>query len=1018
MKPSAGAAHLGRILLVLFALHPAADRVWALDPDRALYQLHHTAWTAEDGAPSQVSAMVQTTDGCLWIGSARGLYKFDGIAFERFQPTGDQGLPSYNVYALAATPDSGLWISFRPSGLGFLQPGEFRSFTRAEDIPDGPVFELACDLDGRVWAATLSGLELRQDESWSPVGPEWGIPRERIWCLFVDRAGTLWVATGRRLYSLARGTDAFQDEGLHDAGQVREMAETAEGRPWLCGSRLIPAPGSPASGPVSPLDESGCASFVFDRDGGLWASLSSGGLRRVASPRHDGPASRPRPVVETFGEPEGLSGTRALLLEDREGDIWVGTEKGIDRLRHNHLVPVRQPPNYSALLLVARENGDVWVATSRSRAALQVRNRDIHDLGILPRISSHCRDTRGVDWWGSSDGLWRQSGDTLRHHPLPRGMGREWIWELFPSDVPGAVWASIGDHGLRHFHDGTWSDRRPPSGLPDRGPSASFRLGDGRTWLGYTGDRAFLLDGETALEFSGRDGLGIGRIRVIRGRGPHYWFGGELGLSLFQDGRFSTIRTIGGGVLGTVSGIVETDSGDLWLNELEGIVHISAEGVRSVLADTAHAVAFRRFDSANGLPGGGQMNWTNSTAVEAADGRLWFATDDGLAWVHPERLRLNLIPPPITIRAIRTDRRTYAVTEEPRLPPHTDDLWIDFAAISLSAPELIRYRYRLVGDTEEWRDAGPRRTATFARLRPGRYRFEVRAANGDGQWATTPASVAFSIAPAFHQTAWFMAALAVTAALGLWAIHRLRLRAVAARLEQSHRERVAERLRIAHELHDTLLQGVLSASMQLHVIAEESPAQAPTRGRVRGLQDLLDQVIREARIAVEGLRSPDSEDGTGPEKALRRIREEGIHAYRGDFNVTTNGVSKAWDPNARDEAYWILREAVLNAFRHSDSTQVLVETEYHPGGFHARVSDNGRGMEAATLESGRRGHWGLPGMRERSKRLGAALTVRSRIGIGTEVELRIPGSVAFSDRRPRVSWRNLVRRFGGERRHE
>jgi len=203
--------------------------------------------------------MAQTADGYLWIGSARGLYRFDGIAFERFRPADNLDLPSHNVYAMVATADSGLWISFRPSGLGFLKRGVFQSFTRPDEIPDGPVFALASDGGGRMWAATLSGLELREGTSWTRIESQaWGIPRERIWNLLVDRDGTLWAATKDRLYSLARGARAFRMEGTHHVGSVRHMAESPEGSIWLCGSQsLSPAPGRDGALQTSPID-SGC----------------------------------------------------------------------------------------------------------------------------------------------------------------------------------------------------------------------------------------------------------------------------------------------------------------------------------------------------------------------------------------------------------------------------------------------------------------------------------------------------------------------------------------------------------------------------------------------------------------------------------------------------------------------------------------------------------------------------------------------------------------------------------------
>src|SRR5262245_14051469 len=245
--------------------------------------------------------MAQTSDGYLWIGSARGLFRFDGIAFERFRPADGSALPSHNIYALAATRDGGLWISFRPSGVGYVKQGVFESFTRAGEVPDGPIFALATQ-EERVWAATLSGLELRDGGSWIPIGPEWGVPRERVWCLFVNRLGTLWVATKDRLFSLARGQRAFRSEGPHQAGNVRGMAETPDGELWLCGTQSVRPAVAAAGRPSTPVPiESGCAHLLFDRDGGAWAASTRGGFYRMT--RHTGEA-------EAYGERDGLSGTR------------------------------------------------------------------------------------------------------------------------------------------------------------------------------------------------------------------------------------------------------------------------------------------------------------------------------------------------------------------------------------------------------------------------------------------------------------------------------------------------------------------------------------------------------------------------------------------------------------------------------------------------------------------------------------------------------------------------------------
>jgi signal transduction histidine kinase len=502
-----------------------------------------------------------------------------------------------------------------------------------------------------------------------------------------------------------------------------------------------------------------------------------------------------------------------------------------------------------------------------------------------------------------------------------------------------------------------------------------------------------LLDGGQVRSFSRQDGLEIGRIRVIRGRGARLWFGGELGLAFFQDGRFRTIRVAGREPLGTVSGMVETADGALWLNEMNGIVHIPPEEVRRVSADPDYAVSVRTFDFLDGLPGAGQMNYTCSTAIESSDGRLWFATDTGLARIDPARLSRNLVPPPVSIRSVQADGHVYDVWAPVRLPSGTSGLRIEYTALSLSIPERVRFRYQLEGVDDDWRDAGTRRVAFYTNPPPGNYRFRVVASNNDGIWNETGAAVGLSIAPAFYQTTWFL--LLCVASLGAlaWIAYRLRLRQVSRRLDLQFNERLAERTRIAQELHDTLLQGVLSASMQLHVAADQVPPDSAARPHLTRVLELMGIVINEGRNAVRGLRTPVQLDSL--EEALSRVRSEFNNPEGIEFQVVSEGDVRPLNGVIRDEVYRISREALANAFLHSGGTRIEVEVEYTSTTLRVLVRDDGRGIGRVVLEAGREGHWGLQVMRERAERAGAKLRVLSRPGAGTEVEVTVPGTIAF-----------------------
>ena len=354
-------------------------------------------------------------------------------------------------------------------------------------------------------------------------------------------------------------------------------------------------------------------------------------------------------------------------------------------------------------------------------------------------------------------------------------------------------------------------------------------------------------------------------------------------------------------------------------------------------------------------------------------------------------------PPPVRILGVIADHKTYEPKARLRLPPLTRVLEIDYTALSLTIPEEVRFRYRLAGAGGDWQDAGTRREAFFTNLRPGSYRFNVVACNNDGVWNENGATLDFVVLPAFYQTRSFFLLCFAAPAFLVWAAYRWRLRQFAARLDLQFQERLDERTRIAQDLHDTLLQGVLSASMQFHVAVDGIPADAPEKPRLSRALQLLAQVIEEGRNAVRGLRAPAPQSPGADDlgQALSRIPQElGLQEPSG-FCIVVEGPPQPLRPLIHDEVYRISREALVNAFRHSGAAEIEVEIELAARALRVFVRDDGRGIDPEVLRSGREGHWGLSGMRERAERIGAQLRVWSRERAGTEVELSVPREIAF-----------------------
>jgi len=339
----------------------------AFESDRTIAQFAHTAWGPKDGAPSVVKALAQSADGYLWLGSPEGLYRFDGVVFERYQPQSGGPFPAEDVSSLLALSNGDLWIGFRAGGISLLRNGNATNYTARDGVPEGRVFVFAQDREGTIWAATNSGLARLDGNRWKEVGKDWNFPGKSARAIFLDRQGTLWVSTEDTLIFLPSAARRFQLTGIR-VGQVFQIAQAASGKLWMAETtrsvRRIPL-----ADKQQPPDETeiqvGSIGILFDNDGALWITSLGDGLRRSPAPELlKGQIKEFSTAVESFTAKDGLSDdvVRAIL-QDREGNIWVGTNSGLDRFRKTNLVPVVLPFKPLYAVLAAGDAGDVWVAS-------------------------------------------------------------------------------------------------------------------------------------------------------------------------------------------------------------------------------------------------------------------------------------------------------------------------------------------------------------------------------------------------------------------------------------------------------------------------------------------------------------------------------------------------------------------------------------------------------------------------------------------------------------------------------
>jgi signal transduction histidine kinase/ligand-binding sensor domain-containing protein len=978
-----------------------------LDRQRTISQYYHTAWTVKDGSPSQIRALAQTNDGYLWLGTSTGLYRFDGVLFDKYVPPSGSSFPAENIYCLLATPDGGLWIGFWYGGISFLKDGKLINYGQTEGLPPGRIQSLTRDDDGIIWAATAGGLARLEDSRWQRIGTDWNYPGKAAQSVFVDKLGILWVATDETVVFLPKGARSFQLTGEHIL-QVLQFSQSPDGAIWMAEtSRSVRPVQLPRIDPrsIGPEIRVGSVSSLFDRDGALWVTSLGDGLRRVPSADsfRGQIITRFSKDAEIFTEKDGLSADyETAIFEDREGNIWIGTANGLDRFRASNLVPIRFPAGYQDFGLAAGDEGEIWTGSS-NQGANRIRG-DIPSY-VDPKfgISFIFRDEDGAIWMAGTVSIFRWRGSEYSRIKMPTGVKILFVSSMFKDDA-GVLWVYLDQEGLFLFKNGVWARYARQSELPKASPITGSIDSLGRKWFGYARSVLTVIDGDNIRTFSAEDGLAVGDVKAIYDRSGRVWVAGTLGLAVFEAGRFRTIIAEGAESFRGISGMVETADGGLWLNEARGIVHIPAEQLRMALEKPDYAVHFRLFDFLDGLLGTAQQNRPFPTAIEGSDGRLWFSTDKGVVWIDPNKISSNPAPPQVVIRSLNTDEKSYQPSALLELPKETTRLRISFTALSLTIPERIRFRYKLEGIDKEWQDGGSRREADYTNLGSGNYVFRVIACNNDGVWNETGATLEFKIQPAFYQNFWFRF---VCLLLGLFLLggiirlfYRWRLAKATARLKISFEERLAERNRIAQELHDTLLQGFLGVTMRLQAISNLLPAKSvKIKQNLDEVLNQVDGVLEEGRRAIWDIRSSTVTENDLTQ-AFMLVGEELNAAYPTNFNFTIEGESSELHPLVRDEIYRIGREAISNAFRHSRATKIEVEIDYTPEHFKFVASDNGSGIRPEILQQGREGHLGLSGMRQGAERIGAKLNIWSRGGGGTEVELIVPDHIAYKKKSP------------------
>jgi signal transduction histidine kinase/ligand-binding sensor domain-containing protein len=966
---------------------------------------HHTAWASESGLGA-VFNVQQSADGFLWLTTSRGVLRFDGERFDSVEQVTFGAVKDNDILSAFAASSGSIWLTTRSAGMLRWKNGSLNAFSDRRCTPanlNGGMID--GDGEDTLWFASTSGLAHLNGGTCELIGPARGYPGGFPKALMVDRDRTVWAVTlSDTLLFKPRGQSVFRPfhATIHSSGTAVVLRQDAAGAIWIsddCGIRRLVAEDRPRTESCKKATPSS-RDFSFAPDGSLWTVTAEG----VSAFSSTSVASAAPYLIatptESFTTQEGLSsdGVRKIFI-DREGTLWVGTNSGLDSLHRSYLHGLSLPHTQENEIGVAPgDAGSIWIG-SRSMPLTHVfLDGTLKSFPEITQLTCIRRDREGTLWVGSwnSSAIWRSDGGRLVKIPGPIGDNQPVV--ALEVDRRNTPWIYTLNGSTYRMLNGSWINVNQVLGKKTAVLGAMTSDETGNIWFAFS-DKVVKWNGDSFERFSYPHAMLNISPATMSARNQHVWLAGRGGVDLFSRGRFYQMRWKHGDPVGRVSGIKETASGELWINGFSGVTHISASALAAWLRNPMTEAVTENFDTSDGLPGFSGERHPEPSLVQAPDGKIWFATTKGVAWLDPRTLdtQRNRVQPPVVITSITANGHIFPGWKDIILPPPVRDLEVDYTALSLALPKRVLFRYKLEGYDRDWQTAGTRRQVFYTGLAPGRYRMRVTASNNDGLWSDTGASVTLTLKPAFYQTNWFFILCGMITLASGWKLYRFRVKRLAASMQSRFNARLDERARLARDLHDTLLQTIQAGKLVTDEALERSKDVIGLRIALEHVSDVLGLAATEGRAALNALHisSTESNDLAA---AIRRIVAECCTDNRLKVELAVEGTVRALHPVVRDEVYRIAYETIRNACTHSGATLLRIQILYAQD-LTLRVIDNGKGIDPVVLEHGKEGHYGLASMRERAGRIGAIFDLRGQESVGTKMELTVKGKSIFRNKR-------------------
>jgi ligand-binding sensor domain-containing protein/signal transduction histidine kinase len=980
-----------------------------LDPAKNLRQYVLHTWTSEQGLPqNSIRPILQTRDGFLWVGTRGGLARFDGTSFVLYRANDPDSIPDNSITGLAEDHDGSLWIS-SAGGLTCYRNGHMHTYDVRDGLEENSIWRMTADPAGGIWAVTrhnhlfhFDGTTIHRYPPPYIAGPE------EVNALLEDPAGTLWIATFHGLFALKHGGEAtrFTSRNGVAGDRVFALALDHHGELWTAGDGGVTHESGDRFTATKIPGLATATLLAFDsnaRDDAIWTGSTGQGLFRLTSQS-----------VQRMRAPQGLTSDELWLLYfSRDGSLWLGAVNGLNQLSDGAVTSygISGSALKSTLGMQSFQdsNGELWFGHDNFMV-------HVHDGKLLPMNPSgltsgqeiSARDVKPSHYTRLGPiSIWARSNYPGPHGLLIANRSGNLLFSDDPQgkSLPPMPWGSVGTLLIdRHGTVWTANSENGVVAYPSRGAPQAFTTANG-------------LDDNNVSALAEDPGGGI-------------WIGTLSGINLFHHGALTHIvscpnvtsvhPSADGSVWASsdsgliyippqpapvrifnqqdnlptsvIEGVTEDNDGHLWLGTQQGIVRVNkadllASGGRPRNAPVVFGIG-DGFRNAQVRP---------NYVFSSREGDIWFITLEELAVIDPRGVQLTPLASVIIDQIDIDDQKTsFAPIASLTIPAGRHRLKIHYTLPEFRMPNRIHFRYRLEGWDRDWIEADTLRDADYTGIPPGHYTFRVANSDGYGKWSSVESVLPVVVTPFFYQTGWFLILVVVLVTMSIWQLHRFRVAQVSAGINGRMQERLHERTRIARELHDTLLQGMLGISMEMYAASQQTDAQSSVAPMLGHASQRLREIAEQSRKAVENLRSP----AIAPDQleSMLALVVQDLN-LPGSLHVQINsvGARRSLRPLVQSEIEPIVREAVSNAVRHSGANLLRLDIMYQPAHFFLSVSDNGCGISPETQALGRSGHWGLAGMRERAESIGGRLRILSHAPTGTVVELYLQASIAYAE---------------------